>query len=79
MRYSSVGETSNGQTWLRDNIIPVVILVLGVVILFAARSGNFSKAVTVFALAFLGFGMLAMASGSHYLNAGNWVLSLFGA
>lgn len=75
---NAVGETKTAQTWLTDNAIPVVILLIAVTVLLAARAGNFSKAVTVVGSAFLGLGVLAMAVPTTAASVGTWVAGLVG-
>lgn len=64
--------------WILDNIITLVILILGIAILWAARGGNISKGVTIIAGAIMGLAVLGLATGNNATSLGDWIVSLFG-
>lgn len=69
--------TSGVRSWIEDNIITVVILVLGVIILWAAKGGNASKVVSIAGLAVVGLAFLGLASGTNAQDVGTFVVGLF--
>lgn len=69
--------TSGVRTWIEDNIITVMVLVIGAVILWAAKSGNASKVVSIFGLAIVGLAFLGLASGTNAQDVGTFVVGLF--
>lgn len=64
--------------WILDNIITLIILILGVCILWAARGGNISKGVTIIAGAIMGLAVLGLATGNNATSLGDWIVGLFG-
>ena len=64
--------------WILDNIITLVILILGIAILWAARGGNLSKGVTIIAGAIMGLAVLGLATGNNATSLGDWIVGLFG-
>lgn len=70
--------TTNLKTWISNNVISLVILVLGVVILFAAKNGNLSKGVTIMGGALIGICFLGLASGTNATDLGTWALGMIG-
>ena len=63
--------------WITDNIITLVVLILGVTVLWAARSGNISKAVTIVGGLIIGLGVLGLAVGNNATDLGQWMAGLF--
>ncbi|MBO0843156.1 MAG: hypothetical protein J2O46_08220 [Nocardioides sp.] len=63
--------------WITDNIITLVILILGITVLWAARSGNISKAVTIVGGLIIGLGVLGLATGNTATDVGSWMAGLF--
>lgn len=69
--------TGGLQAWISNNIITLVILLLGIAILWASRSGNVGKAITIGAGMLIGIGVLGLASGSNAADIGTFMVSLF--
>lgn len=70
--YGTAGLTQ----WIRDNVVTLVILILGVAVLWAARGGNISKGVTILAGTILGVCVLGLATGTTAADLGNWIVGL---
>lgn len=68
--------TSGLSKWIKDNVISIVILVLGISILFAARNGNISKGVTILGGTLLGLVVLGMATGNTADSIGTFLIGL---
>ena len=69
--------TGGATQWIEDNVVQLIILMLGCIALFAGRRGDFAKVATIAGCALLGIGMLALAVGDNATNIGNWIVSLF--
>lgn len=69
--------TGGLTAWIQDNVITLVILILGVCVLWAARSGSLSKAVTIVAGVIIGIAVLGLASGNNASDIGTFIITLF--
>jgi membrane-bound ClpP family serine protease len=73
------GDTTGLRAWLNDNVVQLLILLIGVVMLFASLKAQASKVVmigglTLVALLFLGLG----ASDSSRQQVSHWLMGLVG-
>lgn len=66
--------TSGLQAWIEDNVIQLILLVLAVIVLWAAKGGNISKGVTVIGGALLGLMFLGMTDRGQEI--GDWLSGL---
>lgn len=71
--------TSGLSKWLQENVITLIVLILGITVLWAARGGNISKGITTVAGLILGLAVLGLASGTNATDMANFVVSLFRA
>lgn len=69
--------TTGLSKWIQDNVVTVVLLLLAVAVLWAARSGTISKAITIVAGALVGVCMLGLATGTTATDVGTFIVSLF--
>lgn len=69
--------TGGLKQWISDNVVSLVIVVLAICVLWAARGGNISKGITITAGLVLGVIVLGMASGNTAQDVGNFVVGLF--
>jgi hypothetical protein len=69
--------TTGLKGWIEDNVVTLVVLVLGVIVLWAARGGQIAKSITISAGALIGVGVLGLASGSNATDLGTFIVSLF--
>lgn len=69
--------TGGLEGWIRDNVVTLIILILGVCVLWAAKGGNLSKAVTIVAGVILGLAVLGLASGTTATDIGDFIVGLF--
>lgn len=69
--------TGGLKEWISANVITLVILILGIAVLWAARSGNVGKAITIAAGMMIGIGVLGLASGSNAADIGTFMVDLF--
>lgn len=68
--------TSGASTWIRDNVVQVVILVVAVVALLAAGRGDNSKIIRIIGGIAMALAILAMSTGTNAENVGSWLLGL---
>ena len=68
--------TSGLAQWIQDNVVTVVILLLAVAVLWAARAGNIAKGITIVAGALVGVAMLGLATGTSATDIGNFIVHL---
>jgi hypothetical protein len=68
--------TSGLVGWLQNNAIPLVILLLAITVLWAARGGNIGKGITIVAGLFLGLAVLGIATGTNASDIGAWLAGL---
>ena len=68
--------TSGITAWIQDNVVTVVILVAAVAVLWAARSGNIGKGITITAGLILGLAVLGLATGTTATDIGNFIVHL---
>lgn len=69
--------TGGLEGWIRENVITLVILILGICVLWAVKGGNLSKAVTIVVGTILGLAMLGLATGTTATDIGDFVVGLF--
>lgn len=68
--------TSGLAQWIQNNVVTVVILVLAVAVLWAARAGNIAKGITIVAGVLVGVSMLGLATGTSASDIGNFIVGL---
>lgn len=68
--------TTGLSSWIQDNVVSVVILLLAIAVLWSARAGNISKGITIVAGLILGVVVLGLASGNNAQDVGAFIVSL---
>ena len=69
--------TSGLTQWIQDNVVTLVLLILAVAVLWAARQGNISKGITIVSGLILGVVVLGLASGNNAEQMGTFIVGLF--
>ena len=69
--------TAGIASWIQQNVVTVIILVIAVAVLWAARAGNVGKGITIVAGLFLGVAVLGLATGSTATDLGTFIVHLF--
>lgn len=65
--------------WLRDNAVPIVILVIGIGLLMSSRKGDSSKVVLTIGLTVAALAVVAIAlQPTMGINVGRWAIGLLG-
>lgn len=68
--------TTGLQSWLRENAITLIVLILGLAVLWAARGGNIAKGVTIIGGVVLGLAVLGLASGTNATDIADFIVGL---
>jgi hypothetical protein len=70
--------TANLQTWIKGNVIPLMILIVAVSLFLLARSGSNAKAMRVVGGVLIAVAVLGLAATGKADHLGTWALSLIG-
>ncbi|HEY8721590.1 hypothetical protein [Pengzhenrongella sp.] len=77
MLHTAAGFGTGGiSAWIQNNVVPIVLLVAAVAALWAGKSGNISKIVTILVCCVLGLSVLALATTGAGAEIGTWIVSL---
>lgn len=69
--------TAGIANWIQQNVVTVVVLIIAVAVLWAARSGNIGKGITITAGLLLGVGVLGLATGTTATDLGSFIVHMF--
>jgi hypothetical protein len=72
----AAANTGGLQSWIKDNIIPLLLLVIAVMLFVLAQRGDNAKAMKVVAGVIIALAVLGLASSGHADNLGAWMASL---
>jgi membrane-bound ClpP family serine protease len=71
--------TTGVRSWLGDNVVVTILVLIACAVLMGGLRGNLSKVFTVGGLALVGLAFFGIAqSDTAATGIGNWLLSLFG-
>lgn len=73
---AAVGDTSNLQTWIQNNIIPLMLLVIAVMLFVFAQRGDNAKSMRVVGGVIIALGVLGLATSGRAEGVGTWLASL---
>jgi len=68
--------TSGLQTWIRSNVIPLLLLIIAVMLFVVAQRGDNAKAMKVVAGVIIALGVLGLATSGKAEGVGVWMASL---
>ena len=68
--------TGGLQSWIKDNIIPLLLLIIAVMLFVLAQRGDNAKAMKVVAGVVIALAVLGIASGGQADNLGAWMAGL---
>ncbi len=71
--------TTGLSSWIQDNVITIILLLIAATALWAGKNGNISKVVTIGACAIIGVAVLALATTGAATDIGTWLVGLFRA
>lgn len=72
----AVGSTTGISSWLKSNVVPLVILVIGLAIMMMARRKDHSGAIVTVGILLVGLMVVGMAIGDTGINVGAWLSNL---
>lgn len=72
----ATGDTANLQSWIKDNIIPLLLLLIAVMLLVFAQRGDNAKAMRVVAGVIIALAVLGVATTGRADEVGIWLASL---
>ena len=72
----ATGDTANLQSWIKGNIIPLLLLVIAVMLFVVAQRGDNAKAMKVVAGVIIALGVLGLATSGKAEDVGTWMASL---
>lgn len=67
---------ANISQWIQDNVITLILILIAAVVLWAGKSGNVSKVVTIVGASIVGLVWLALATTGAGARLGEWIVSL---
>lgn len=73
---SATGDTANLQSWIKDNIIPLLLLLIAVMLFVFAQRGDNAKAMRVVAGVIIALGVLGIATTGRADDVGTWLAGL---
>ena len=76
--HTAVTAASTGglQSWIKDNIIPLLLLLIAVMLFVLAQRGDNAKAMKVVAGVVVALAVLGLASSGQADNLGTWMAGL---
>jgi len=76
MQTLAVGNTSGLTTWIQQNVLGLVILIIGVVVIMAAHKKNLSNAITMISIVVLGLLVVGLSANGNGVAVGQWLSNL---
>jgi membrane-bound ClpP family serine protease len=73
---AATGDTTNLQAWIKDNIVPLLLLLIAVMLFVFAQRGDNAKAMRVVAGVVIALGVLGLATSGRAGEVGSWLASL---
>jgi membrane-bound ClpP family serine protease len=68
--------TGSLQTWIRDNVIPLLLLVIATVLLIAAQRGDNARAVRIVGGVLVALAVLGLSTGGNAESVGAFLWKL---
>lgn len=72
----SAANTGGLQSWIKDNVIPLLLLLIAVMLFVLAQRGDNAKAMKVVAGVVVALAVLGIASSGQADNLGAWMAGL---
>ena len=73
---SATGDTANLQSWIKGNIIPLLLLLIAVMLFVVAQRGDNAKAMRVVGGVVIALAVLGLATSGKAGEVGTWLASL---
>jgi hypothetical protein len=74
--YAAAATTGGLQTWIKSNVIPLLLLVIAVMLFVVAQKGDNAKAMRVVAGVIIALGVLGLATSGKAEGVGVWMAGL---
>jgi hypothetical protein len=74
--FVAAATTGGLQTWIRSNVIPLLLLVIAVMLFVGAQRGDNAKSMRVAAGVIIALGVLGLATSGKAEGVGAWMASL---
>jgi hypothetical protein len=72
----TAANTGGLQSWIKSNIIPLLLLLIAVMLFVLAQRGDNAKAMKVVAGVVIALAVLGLASSGNADNLGSWMAGL---
>lgn len=69
-------QTGTLQTWIRGNVIPLLLLAIAAVLLIVAQRGDNARAIRIVAGVILALSVLGLSAGGNAEAVGTWLWRL---
>jgi hypothetical protein len=69
-------QTGTLQTWIRGNVIPLLLLAIAAVLLIVAQRGDNARAIRIVAGVILALSVLGLSTGGNAEAVGTWLWHL---
>lgn len=69
--------TTNAQTWIKNNLIPLLLLAIVLAIFMNARKKDHKGSVTMVGIVIIGLFLLGLTITGKYTSLATWVSGLF--
>lgn len=68
--------TASLQTWIRGNVIPLLLLVIAAALLLVAQRGDNARAIRIVAGVIVALSVLGLSAGGNAEAVGSWLWRL---
>ncbi len=69
-------QTGTLQTWIRGNVIPLLLLAIAAVLLIVAQRGDNARAIRIVAGVIVALSVLGLSAGGNAEAVGSWLWRL---
>lgn len=73
---SAVGDTTSLQTWIQNNVIPLLLLLIAVMLFVFAQRGDNAKSMRVVGGVIIALAVLGLATSGRADSVGTWLAGL---
>lgn len=73
---AAVGDTSSLQTWIQNNVIPLLLLLIAVMLFVFAQRGDNAKSMRVVGGVIIALAVLGLATSGRADSVGTWLAGL---
>lgn len=70
---AATGDTSGITKWIQNNVLGLVILVIGILIVMLAKKKDLSNALTMVAVVLVGLMVVGLSVNGNSVKVGSWL------